>query len=66
MMTTDCIAPHEIKEGDLVAYLEGAASKAVNDHISRCHFCQAEVKELKQLDDLIKLAPCLDGRKPRL
>jgi hypothetical protein len=46
MMTTDCIAPHDIEEDDLVAYLEGAASKAVNGHISRCQLCQAEVKEL--------------------
>ncbi len=41
-----CVAPQEIQEGDLAAYLEGAASPNVIAHIARCSACAQEVQEL--------------------
>lgn len=46
-MACTCIAPNEIKEGDLLAYLEGHASATVADHIARCPACAAEVSALR-------------------
>jgi len=48
----ECIAPHEIKEGDLLAYVEDAAAvpQRVRDHIARCPACAAQVKALAQVD----------------
>lgn len=42
-----CIAPNEIEEGDLLAYLEGHASATVVAHIARCPACAAEVAALR-------------------
>ena len=47
-----CIAPEEIQEGDLVAYLEGDAPLRVKDHIARCAFCAAEIEALRKIDAL--------------
>jgi hypothetical protein len=49
-----CIAPHEIQEGDLVAYLEGAASPDLISHITRCPACAAEVEALRQIDSMFR------------
>lgn len=49
-----CIAPHEIQEGDLVAFLEGVASSKVNEHIARCSACAKEVESLRRVDALFK------------
>ena len=53
-MTAKCIAPGEIKEGDLVKYVEGTASQPVRDHIARCPACAAQVKALAQVDRALR------------
>ncbi len=55
-MGNGCIAPAEIQAGDLVAYLEGAASTEVVTHIARCPACAAEVEELRLTDFLLQQA----------
>jgi hypothetical protein len=50
-----CIAPGELQEGDLVAYLEGVASPDVARHITRCPACAAEVKALRQVDTMFNI-----------
>ena len=49
-MNAVCIAPHEIHEGDLLAYLEGAAPPGVVTHLARCAFCAAEAAGLAVMD----------------
>jgi anti-sigma factor RsiW len=44
---TECIDPAAIKEGDLMAYLEGEATERVQAHIERCPACAAEVVRLR-------------------
>ncbi|MCI0399407.1 MAG: hypothetical protein L0322_31345 [Chloroflexi bacterium] len=48
----ECIAPEEIQEGDLLAYVEGEASPAVAAHVARCHFCATEVAGLRRVSSL--------------
>ena len=56
-MTADrCIAPAEIQEGDLLAYLEGDETMAIVSHIARCRFCQQELAELERMQDLLVAA----------
>ncbi|MEW5961841.1 MAG: sialidase family protein [Chloroflexota bacterium] len=55
-MVNGCIAPAEIQEGDLVAYLEGAASTEVVTHIARCPACAAEVEALRLTGFLLQQA----------
>jgi hypothetical protein len=43
---SDCVAPNEIKPGDLLAYASGDASHTVRAHVARCAHCQAEAKLL--------------------
>jgi anti-sigma factor RsiW len=51
MMTKErCINPDEIAEGDLVAYVHGAALPQVNAHIQRCAYCAQQAEELKAVD----------------
>lgn len=47
---SECIAPDELSAGDLVAYLEGAASPDTASHIARCAACAAEVTALRAAD----------------
>ena len=53
-MTVKCIAPDEIKEGDVVRFIEGTAPQPVRDHIARCPACAAEVKALAQVDRALR------------
>ncbi len=55
-----CVAPDEIAEGDLLAYLNHLASPIVVAHMARCAACTAEVADLKQIYAL------LAGAIPRL
>jgi photosystem II stability/assembly factor-like uncharacterized protein len=55
-MVEQCIAPGEIQEGDLVAYIEGVASGRVARHIAGCPACAAEVKALRVTDALFSSA----------
>ncbi len=47
---TYCIAPTEIQSGDLLAYVDGAASAQVADHLGRCAACRADAAALAALD----------------
>ena len=57
-----CIAPLEIKEGDLAAYVAGQAPSRVANHVATCPFCQAEAARLLDtellLDELLYLEDC--------
>ena len=55
-MNALCIAPHEIQEGDLLAYLEGAATPGVAAHMARCAFCMAEAAGLAGMDAILLAA----------
>lgn len=46
MIVSDCIDPAEIKEGDLMAYVDGSAGDTVRQHVSRCAACAAEAQSL--------------------
>ncbi len=43
-----CIAPADVKEGDLLACVEGEAEARVQDHIRRCPACASKVAQLRQ------------------
>lgn len=49
-MTTNCIDPNEIRDGDLMAYAEGEASARVKDHVSRCEHCAALAARYGRID----------------
>jgi hypothetical protein len=51
-----CFAPQEIKEGDLMAFVEERASQQVKEHVARCAFCAAEAAALAQVDRLLQAA----------
>jgi len=46
---TLCVAPHEIQDGDLMAFLDSEASTLVVDHLNRCPACQADTGDLAAL-----------------
>lgn len=48
-MDNACIAPQEMEEGDLVAFIEGEASLRVQAHLARCRVCRAEAEGLRLL-----------------
>ena len=45
---TECTDPAAIKEGDLMAYLEGDADERVREHVERCPACAAKVARLRE------------------
>lgn len=49
-MTTKCVNPQEIREGDLLAYMAGVARQEVGQHIAECAYCAAEVASLRLLE----------------
>ncbi len=49
----DCIAPEEIREGDLLAYVEGRVDQRVRDHVAHCPFCATEVAALEKVDHVL-------------
>lgn len=59
-----CIAPQEIKEGDLSAYLDEQAPPHVAAHVANCLYCQAEIANLLGtellLDEVLYLEDCPD------
>lgn len=54
-MSENCINPAAIHEGDLMAYIDGIARKAVAEHIHRCPACAREVRELKILQSALAI-----------
>jgi hypothetical protein len=55
-MKVKCIAPNEIEDIDLLAYMDGEATPAVAAHIAACRFCQHEVEGFLQTDFLLRQA----------
>ena len=51
-----CVAPAELQEGDLIAYIEGDATPTVIRHITHCPICSAEVLALRKTEMLLTLA----------
>lgn len=47
---TQCIAPSEIQDGDLLAYLDGQASVLVREHLARCAACRTDAADLASLE----------------
>lgn len=52
-MDEQCIAPLEIQEGDLLAYLEGVAPPAIAGHVARCPACAAQAAALREMELLM-------------
>lgn len=55
-MIEPCVAPVEINEGDLVAYIDGEAALEATAHIARCPACRAEIESLRQMSALFSQA----------
>jgi hypothetical protein len=51
-----CVAPEEVQDGDLLSFVEGEASPAVQAHVASCLFCAQEVAVLQQVDLLFSAA----------
>jgi len=49
-----CVAPVEIKQGDLMEVLQGTAPPQVADHVARCPACAAQVAALAQADRVLR------------
>jgi anti-sigma factor RsiW len=52
----DCIAPEDVSEGDLLAYVEGQAERRVRDHVARCSSCASEAVALSMMDRALSAA----------
>lgn len=65
MVTHACVAPEELKPGDLMACVEGRAALSVVRHVSRCSACAAELKVLAdgeaQVTAALFRSRCPDG-----
>ncbi len=46
----NCIAPEEIREGYLLAYVGADSSICVKDHVARCPACAAEAQSLARVN----------------
>jgi anti-sigma factor RsiW len=49
-LSENCVDPTEIREGDLMAYVDGVAEEAVVQHIRRCPACARQVEALAGLE----------------
>lgn len=56
MSEQDRIGHDELRDGDLLAYLEGEASPAVARHVAGCARCRAELAGLRAADALLAAA----------
>jgi hypothetical protein len=48
-LSENCVDPSEIQEGDLMAFVDGTAGKAVAEHVRRCAACARQAKALAEL-----------------
>jgi hypothetical protein len=66
-MTTTCINPTAISDGDLIRYVDGEAEAAVVDHVRRCPACAREAQSLGRLQAalLARISPTADLEKLR-
>jgi hypothetical protein len=51
-----CVEPGEIREGDLSAYVDGLAGRAVVEHIRRCAACAQQVREIAEAQVVLTAA----------
>jgi anti-sigma factor RsiW len=58
-MERTCIDPTAIREGDLVAYVDGEAEEAVVRHFHQCPACAREAEVLRQLEARLRAKLCL-------
>jgi hypothetical protein len=56
VLPNHCVAPEEIEDGDLLAFVEGEASPAVRAHLARCLYCTQEAAALHQVNALFAAA----------
>jgi anti-sigma factor RsiW len=54
-VSKNCIDPAAIREGDLMAYVDGIAEKAVAQHIRRCPACARAAQELAVLQSALTI-----------
>jgi anti-sigma factor RsiW len=54
-VSQNCIDPTAIHEGDLMAYVDGIAEKAVTEHIRHCPVCAREVEKLAVLQFVLAI-----------
>ncbi len=52
-MNGTCVAPHEMREGDLLAFLDDEATPGVVAHLARCATCAAQAADLAGLQALL-------------
>jgi hypothetical protein len=45
---TECIDPTQIKEGDLIAYVDGEADDRVIEHVASCPACAEKAEQLRK------------------
>lgn len=55
-MSEKCVEPGEIQEGDLSAYVDGLADRAVVEHIRRCAACAQQVREIAEAQVVLTAA----------
>jgi hypothetical protein len=53
-MTTQCIDPSAIKEGTLLAYIDGQENEQVRRHLERCSYCAAQAESLRRMTATLK------------
>lgn len=51
-----CVDPLELREGDLMAYLDGQESEKVRAHLARCPYCAAQVERYRRTTAVAKAA----------
>lgn len=51
-----CVAPEEVQDGDLLAFIEGQASPAVRAHVARCAYCAQEAAALTRVGFMLAAA----------
>lgn len=56
MSTQDPFGHEDVREGDLLAYLDGAASPALAAHVASCPHCRAELAGLLQAETVLVAA----------
>lgn len=60
-MDRQCVAPGTLREGDLLAHLDGVAPAEVAGHIARCPACAADLAALRETETLIHAAFFREG-----
>jgi anti-sigma factor RsiW len=54
-VSESCIDPDAMREGDLMAYVDGIGRKAVAEQIHRCPACAREVGEFRVLQSMLAI-----------